>query len=336
MVTDSIEIQKLVKKGKLNQITDDNYYDPEINKEYLSFHTWLSLHGCDGVIKCEARSIAEMNGEYEDSEADLSALQIGSYVDAKLAGDENEFNKFIANNPTVFNYDRIPDLEKIAQNHPEWLTRNGTLKSDVSIKKIESTDPSHIIYKPRGLRSEFNMAQKMVDRCQKDPLFMGFMDGEKQKIFTAELWGIPFKCKIDSYKPYGKPIIVDLKTTRDMHKTFFKPDIGHIDFISYYGYIYQLALYREIVYQNTGEVCDCYVCAVSKGKHPEIKVISIDNNSLNNHLEEIERSIKYSGLVDVWKQNIEPARCEMSSCPYCVDTEKLTTIMDYRDLIMSF
>lgn len=332
MVTDGIEIQNLVKEGKLTQITDDNYYDMEINKTYMSFHTWLSLHGCDGIIRCEAKSVAEMNGEYEDTEADKSALKIGSYVDSILAGDEEEFNKFQIANPDIFNYEKSVNMDMVEQNHPEWLTRNGTLKSDMSVRKIEAVEPTHIVYKPKGLKAEYVMAQKMVERCQRDPLFMGFMDGEKQKIFTAELWGVPFKCKIDSYKPYGKPIIVDLKTTRDMHKTFFKQDIGHIDFISYYGYIYQLALYREIVYRVTGEMCDCYVCAVSKGKHPEIKVIAIDNISLNSALEEIEKSIKYSPLVDVWRGEIEPTRCESPNCPYCVDTEVLTKVMDYRDL----
>lgn len=333
MVTDSLEIQDLVKQGKLKQITDDNYYDMEINKTYMSFHTWLSLHGCDGVIRCEAKAVAEMNGEYEDTEADRLALQIGGYTDSILAGDENEYKKFVKANPDIFNYEKEVDLDGIAKHYPEWLTRNGTLKSGISLKKIEEEEPTLITYKPKGLKSNFLMADKMVKRCQKDPLFMGFMDGEKQRIFTAEMWGIPFKAKIDSYKPYGKPILVDLKTTRDIHKLFFKKDIGHIDFISYYGYIYQLALYREIVYRNTGEMCDCYVCAVSKGKHPEIKVIGIDNVSLDSAIAEIEKSIKYTSLVEVWRGQTEPMRCNSPECPYCVDTERLTEIVDYRDLI---
>lgn len=333
MVTNTKEIEEMIKAGQLTAITDENYYDAEINKTYMSFHTWLSLHGCDGVIRCEAKSIAEMNGEYVDEEADNKALQIGSYVDAKLAGDENEFKKFVKENPDIFTYDKSVDMERVVAEHPEWLTKNGTLKSDMSMKKIESIDPTIVVSTPKGLKSDFVMAEKMVQRCEKDPLFMGFMAGEKQRIFTADLWGVPFKGKIDSYKPYGKPIIVDLKTTRDMHKLFFQKDIGHIDFISYYGYIYQLALYRELVYRNTGEMCECFVCAVSKGKHPEIKVISIDDTSLNSAIEEIEKSIKYTSLVDVWKGNVEPMRCNSPECPYCVDTEVLTEITDYRDLI---
>ena len=48
------------------EVTQENYYSPEVNKEYMSFHTGLSFHGCDGIVPCEARAVAEMNGEYEE------------------------------------------------------------------------------------------------------------------------------------------------------------------------------------------------------------------------------------------------------------------------------
>lgn len=332
MVTDGKEIKALIESGSLKQITDENYHDIDINHQYLSFHTWLSLYGCDGLLKCEARAMAELNGQYKDDQADELALKIGAYVDAKLAGDENEFEKFVKSNPDIFNYEKSLDYGKASIIHPEWFTKNGNLKSVMSLKKVEEAEPMLIRYQPKGLKAPYVMAERMVERCKKDPLFMGFMAGEHQRILTTELWGVPFKCKIDSFKPFGKLIIVDLKTTRDMYKTFFKADIGHIDFISYYGYVYQLALYREIVYRVTGEMCDCYVCAVSKEKHPNIEVLSVDDISLNTALATIENSIKYTPLVDVWQGNIEPMRCESPNCPYCVDTKILTKITDYRDL----
>ena len=296
MVTNSKDIDQMIKDNILPEITDDNYYDDEINQNYMSFHMWLSLHGCDGVLKCEAKTMAEMKHEYVDEEEDDTALLIGSYVDAVLAGDDGELDKF-------------------KDAHPEIFVSRGENKGE--------------------LKATYKMAEKMIERCQKDELFMGFMAGEKQRIFTAELWGIPFKCKIDSYMPFGKPIIVDLKTTRDMHKTFFRPDIGHIDFVSYYGYIYQLALYREIVKAVTGVSCKCYICAVSKGKHPDIQPIEVDDFSLDSAIDEIERSIKFSPLVDVWQGTAEPTRCESPSCPYCLDTKK-SSLINYKDLIMTF
>ena len=178
-------------------VTDENYYSQEVNKEYMSFHTWLSFHGCDGIIPCEEKAVKILNGEYEEETSD--ALLLGGYIDAHFEG----------------------TVDKYAELHPEMFSSRGDSKG--------------------CLKSQFKYMDKMIDRCEKDKLFMAYMSGEKQKIFTCEMFGIKWKCKLDSYIP-GR-CIVDLKTTREMHKQFYVPDIGHVDFISYYGYVYQLAIY---------------------------------------------------------------------------------------------
>lgn len=335
MVTNSKEIEELIKKGELPRITEENYYSREINEKYMSFHTWLSLHGCDGVIPCEARAIAEMKGEYVDEEENDLALKIGSYVDAKLAGDENEFDKFVSENPSIFTYEKSINLPLALQRHSDWITKNGTLKSVMSIKKVEELDSECVTTKVKGLKSEYVMAEKMIARCRECEKFMWYMSGEKQRIFTGIIEGIPFKCKIDSYKPAGQNVIVDLKTTKDMHKMCFVPDIGHIDFVTNYGYVYQLAIYKELVRQNTGDSCECFITAVSKNKHPERKIIALDDQELFDAMTTVKRSLQGS-LPKVWSGEYEPTRCERPSCPYCLDTEEVTEVIDHRDLIVTF
>lgn len=268
-------------------VTQENYYDKETNKEYMSYHTWVSFHGCDGIIACEAKAVAELNGEYEDDRDD-TAFMVGSYVDCALAGADGE-------------------LEQFKKDHPEIFTQKGELKA------------------------AYKQAEKMIDRCKRDTKFMAYMSGEKQRIFTGEICGVPFKCKLDSYIE-GKAI-VDLKTTREMHKQFYVPDMGHLDFISYYGYVYQLAIYQELVRQNTGEKLPCFIAAVSKSDHPEIKVIHIDDYSLMSALDEVKKSLEFGSIAQVWRGEVEPVRCESPSCHYCVDTEVLTKVVNYRDLI---
>lgn len=265
------------------EVTQENYYSQEINKEYMSFHTWLSLHGCDGVVSCEAKAVAELNGEYE--EETTKAMLVGSYVDSHFEG----------------------TLDKFKLEHPECFTQKGELKA------------------------EFKQAEKMIKRCEKDKLFMAYMSGEKQRIFTAEMFGCKWKCKLDSYVP-GR-CIVDLKTTRGMHKQFYKPDVGHVDFISYYGYVYQLAIYQEIVRINTGEKLPCFIAAVSKSDHPEIKIIHVDDLSLYDALTTVKNSCENTSLLDVWCGDMEPLRCESPNCHYCIDTEVLTDVINYKDLI---
>jgi len=291
MIYESEEIKKLVKAKKLPQITEENYYELEINKHYMSFHTWASFHGTLGVPACEARSMAELNGEFEEETSD--AFLLGGYVDAALVGGEGELESF-----------------KVA--HPELFVTRGERKG--------------------ALQAKYAVAEKMIERCKQDQLFMESLSGEHQAILVCMICGVPFKCKIDSLVR-GKAL-VDLKTTREMHKQFYIPDFGHVDFISYYGYISQLALYREMVKELFNETLPCFVAAVSKSEYPEIKLVHIDDLSLYDAWTEIKNSLENGSIVDVWKGNIDPIRCNKPECHYCMSTEVLSEPINYKDLIM--
>ena len=292
MIYESKEIKELVKKGELPQITEENYHDPEIDKAYMSFHTWAALHGTLGMPACEARTMAELNGEFEEEKIS-DAFLLGGYVDAALVGDENELNKF-------------------KEAHPEMFVTRGDRKGE--------------------LQAKYLIADKMIERCKQDELFMGSLAGEHQARLGGTLGGGPVKAKIDSYVR-GKAI-VDLKTTREMHKQFYIPDFGHVDFISYYGYINQLAIYREMVKELFNEELPCFIAPVSKSEYPEIKLVHIDDVSLFDAWTEIKNSLENGSIVDVWRGNVEPIRCNKPECHYCTATEVLTEPINYKDLIM--
>lgn len=291
MIYETDEIKALVKEGKLPQITEENYHDPEIDKAYMSFHTWAAFHGTLGVPACEARAIAELNGEFKEDKIS-DAFLIGGYVDAALVGDEKEFNTFI-------------------EKHPEMFVSKGA--------------------RTGMLQAKYLVADKMIERCKQDQLFMEALSGEHQAILVCHICGVPFKCKIDSLVR-GKAI-VDLKTTREMHKQFYIPDFGHVDFISYYGYVIQLAFYREAVKILFGETLPCFIAPVSKSEYPEIKLVHIDDLSLYDAWTEIKNSIENGSLVEVWRGEIEPIRCNNPDCHYCISTEVLKEPINYKDLI---
>lgn len=283
------DIRKDVEAGLLPAIYEGNYYEPEINKVYMSFHTWLDFHGSLGVPCCEARAVAKLYEGWEEKK-DNKAFLIGSYVDAALVGEEGELEKFKEENPDIF-------------------TKKGELKAD------------------------FRMAEAMIARCREDELFMKYLSGEKQAIFVFYLEGVPCKCKLDSYIP-GKAI-VDLKTTREMHKAFRVDDFSDkVDFITYYDYVGQLAFYQEGVRLVTGEKLPTFINAVSKSAdYPEIKVIYVDDYSLFDGLTTIKESLRRQSLVDVWQRKARPVRCGRPDCHYCTETEKLTDTVNYRELI---
>lgn len=291
MIYESDEIKALVKDGKLPQITEANYHDPEIDKAYMSFHTWAAFHGTLGVPACEARAMAELNGEFSEDTSD--AFLLGGYVDAALVGDNDE-------------------LAKYKELHPEMFVTRGERKGE--------------------LQAKYLVAEKMIERCKQDELFMSSLAGEHQAILVCMICGTPFKCKIDSLVR-GKAI-VDLKTTREMHKQFYIPDFGHVDFISYYGYVFQLAFYREAVKELFGETLPCFIAPVSKSEYPEIKLVHIDDLSLYDAWTEIKNSLENGSLVEVWRGEIDPIRCNNPDCHYCMSTEVLKEPINYKDLIM--
>ena len=291
MIYETDEIKKLVKAGELPQITEDNYHDPLVDKSYMSFHTWASFHGTLGVPSCEARALAELNGEFNEDTSD--AFLLGGYVDAALVGDDKE-------------------LEQYKLNHPEMFVTRGERKGE--------------------LQAKYLVADKMIERCRQDELFMDSLAGEHQAILVCHICGVPFKCKIDSYV-HGKAI-TDLKTSREIHRQFYIPDFGHVDFISYYGYCFQLAFYREAVKILFGETLPCFIAVVSKSEYPEIKLVHIDDLSLYDSWTEIKTSLENGSLVDVWRGEIEPIRCEHPDCHYCMSTEVLKEPINYKDLIM--
>ena len=292
MIYETEEIKKLVKKGELPQITEENYHSIEIDKAYMSFHTWAALHGTLGVPGCEAKTVAELNGEFEE-EGTSDAFLLGGYVDAALVGSEEE-------------------LEKYKVDHPEMFVTRGDRKGE--------------------LQSKYLIADAMIERCRKDELFMDALSGEHQAILVCMMCGVPFKCKIDSYV-HGKAI-TDLKTSREVHKQFYIQDFGHVDFISYYGYPFQLAFYREAVKILFGETLPCFIAVVSKSNYPEIKLVHIDDVSLFDAWTEIKTSLEVGSLVKVWKGEIEPIRCNHPDCHFCMSTEVLTEPINYKDLIM--
>ena len=54
-------------------LTNDNYYSPEANWEYMSVSQYKQF------LKCEAAAMAQLKGEW--SQPKTTALLVGSYVD---------------------------------------------------------------------------------------------------------------------------------------------------------------------------------------------------------------------------------------------------------------
>lgn len=264
-------------------LTDESYYSKTADKIYCSASQYLEIIGRPFLPGCEARAMAKINGEFE--EETTKAMLIGSILD------------------TLWELDDLPIEEKlsiIADKFPECVSSRGNTKGE--------------------LKSEFKQALTLYQRTLKDELFCKFMSGEKQVIMTGEIEGVPFKIKMDSYIP--DVAIVDLKTTQDTspkHRKYVTDSGNWETFYKGYSYDVQLAIYREIVRQNTGKTLRCYIAAIDKKEHPMPQIIELTPKMLDEALASVKANLP---TVKMLKSGEVKNYCRCEECDYCRDTYK--------------
>ena len=164
------------------------------------------------------------------------------------------------------------------------------------------------------LRAEFKRANEIIARIKADKTFMQFLSGEKQKILTFELFGIPWKIKIDSFIP--DKCIVDLKTSRRTEE------------LPKWRYDIQGTIYQKGVELNGLGKLPFYLAVATKEKVSELNIFQIPQSTLDLTLMEVEEKLPH--IIDVKSGRIEAERCE--KCPYCKAT-KITKIRNYNELL---
>ena len=154
---------------------------------------------------------------------------------------------------------------------------------------------------------------------------MKYMGGQKQVIRTGFIEGVPFKIKIDSYHK-GKAI-VDLKVIKDFDPLWNEERGIRQDFIQYWGYDFQAAIYQAI----EGEKLPFYICAVTKEKKPDFEVIQIPQTWIDSAMAIIKNEI---GIIDAYKRGeLEAPRC--GKCDYCRETKKLSRVISADEFLVS-
>lgn len=176
-----------------------------------------------------------------------------------------------------------------------------------------STHPE-VFKKDGSLKADFVQAEELIAFAKKDPLFMEYMAGKKQIIRTRELFGTPWKIKIDSYHPGEK--IVDLKVMRSMERIMGK------SFVEHWRYDLQMALYSAV----EGSNLDTYLAVLTKQDTPDKEIIHVPHWRRMELLEEVEREMPH--ILDVKRGKIPPTRCGV--CEYCRATKELVEPIDFE------
>lgn len=88
------------------QLTDENYYSQEANREYMSVSQFKDFAGTYGKLPCEFTALEKLEERWEEEET--KALLVGSYVDSHFEG----------------------TLDKFKKDHPSLFKKDGGLKAD--------------------------------------------------------------------------------------------------------------------------------------------------------------------------------------------------------------
>lgn len=261
------------------KLTNENYYSPEANKEYVSVSQFKDFVGTYGKRACEYEAMEKLFGRWNPPPT--TPLLVGSYVDSYIEG----------------------TLDSFMERHPEVFTITGTLKAP------------------------YKKAEEIIARIERDRYFMKYLSGKKQVIMTANIFGCDWKIKMDSYLP--GVAIVDLKVMASITDLKWVKDIGYLDFVRYWGYDIQGAIYQKVVELNTGKKLPFYIAAATKENEPDIRIIHITQNYLDEALALVEANIKR--VLEVKNGEVLPDRCDACDC--CKHNRVLKAPISILDLV---
>lgn len=208
------------------------------------------------------------------SRSDSKALTLGSYVDVMLTGTEEEQDEF-------------------RESHPEMISSRGPTKGE--------------------LKAEYKVANDMIARAFADAdnggIFMRALTGKRQRIVTGEIHGHKFKGRIDVL---GDGFITDLKTVENVNRKYYSD--GWWDFISWWGYDLQGAIYQELVYQDTGNRLPFYLATLSKQNPCDIDLIQVPQDRLDEAMERVTPSA-LDRIAALKNGEVRPDKCD--HCEWC-------------------
>ena len=192
-------------------------------------------------------------------------------------------------------------LDTFIEEHPEIVSSRGATKGE--------------------LKAEFKKAEEICRFIDGDETIQQFLSGEKQRIMTGVINGVPFKIKMDAYSE--GIAINDLKVMY----TITDGNGNYIDFITKYGYDIQLAVYQEIVRQNTGLQLPCFIVAVTKEDVIDSAIINIPQDVLDRALGLVD--VLAPHLYDVKMGKVQAVGC--GKCATCKSKRKKTPIISMEE-----
>jgi len=201
--------------------------------------------------------------------------------------------------------------------------------NDSTMEEFKANTPS-MLKKDKNPKSEYLIADKMIQTLEYDDLAMYCLEGEKELIIVAEMFGCLWKVMLD-VENSERNRIVDLKTTKSVTEHVWSDEFKcKVSFVEEYKYALQAAIYSEVYRISKGREEEDWpeflIVAVSKEKIPDKCIINmVDPDRYRQELSEIAENMPH--ILEVKSGKVEPKRCEV--CDYCRSTKQLTGAIHY-------
>lgn len=185
------------------------------------------------------------------------------------------------------------------------------------LQQFEAREGAAMFKRNGEIYSKFEHANEIISVIESDPLMNDFLTGEHQTIMSADLFGVPWKCKFDVY---NEQRIVDLKIVKDF-EDIYEPGFGYRSWLEFWRYDVQGAIYTKIEQLVSGrdKPLPFFLVAATKERIPDKVVIQIPQHILDAALAMVESKIERFDLIK--SGDVEPIRC--GHCDYCKSTKVL-------------
>ena len=250
-----------------------DYYSVDSARRYWSISQYKRFR------ECEARALAELEGEWED-QRDNTALLVGNMVHS---------------------YFESPEA------HKKFMDEN----ADAMISKAGKTKGQ--------LKADFLVGQRMIERLEADSQFMDYYVGQKEVAVTGEIEGVEFKGKIDCLNVEKGYFVDIKTTKSDIDSMVWVQDEAsgrniQVRWFEAWGYVLQMAAYKKMLKEQSGKEITPVIYSVTQESTPDTRAIVFQSQEkLDYELSELSMLIKH--LDDVKKGKEEAKPC--GHCEYC-------------------
>lgn len=203
-------------------------------------------------------------------------------------------------------------------------TSKGMLEGKYLEHKLcpSSTEAPEGIYKGDGsLYAHFAHIDSILNRVKKDTVIKGFLEGDKQVELKFKVNGVNW-ISIPDIVSHKNKRIVDIKKTKSITDQIWSNEYGtRVPFYTEYGYEKQAAIAREGIFQQTGEIYECYLIAISNEKpFGDYDIFKFRHEDLLNAMANM--ALRQKQMVEWRTGEVTAPRCE--KCDYCKLTKKAT------------